>query len=81
MLQDLQELDYPFHDRTITVTQCGRLCTGRRRKIKLSAVFAGQKVGVKQVSDKIWLVTFMHYDLGFFDDETVASNRLQIRST
>ena len=54
---------------------------GRRRKIKLSAVFAGQKVGVKQVSDKIWLVTFMHYDLGFFDDETVASNRLQIRST
>ena len=25
---------------------------------------------VKEVSDKIWLVTFMHYDLGFFDHET-----------
>jgi hypothetical protein len=29
--------------------------------------FAGQKVGVKEVSEKIWLVTF--YDLGFFDQE------------
>jgi putative transposase len=33
-------------------------------------VFAGQKVGVKQVGDKIWLVSFMDYDLGFFDEET-----------
>jgi putative transposase len=27
-------------------------------------------VGVKEVSDKIWLVTFMDFDLGFFDHET-----------
>jgi len=40
-----------------------------RRKINLSQVFAGQKVGIKEVSEKIWLVTFMHYDLGFFDQE------------
>jgi hypothetical protein len=33
-------------------------------------VFAGQNVGVKEVSDKIWLVSFMEYDLGFFDHET-----------
>ena len=36
----------------------------------LSQVFAGQKVGVKQTTDHIWLVTFMDYDLGYFDDET-----------
>ena len=65
----LDELRYPFHDRTITVTQCGRICFDQR-KINLSQVFAGQNVGVKQVSDRIWLVTFMDYDLGFFDDET-----------
>ncbi|HJS78503.1 MAG TPA: integrase core domain-containing protein [Burkholderiales bacterium] len=65
----LGDLDYPFHDRTITVTQCGRLCMGSR-KINLSTVFAGQNVGVRQLSDKIWLVSFMHHDLGFFDDET-----------
>lgn len=66
--QGLGELEYPFHDRTITVTSCGRICIGRR-KINLSCVFAGQKVGVKEIAEKIWLVTFMHYDLGFFDEE------------
>jgi hypothetical protein len=39
-------------------------------RFNLSTVFAGQNVGVRQLSDKIWLVSFMHYDLGFFDDET-----------
>ncbi len=67
--QGLGELDYPFHDRTATVTSCGRICY-HRRKINLSTVFAGQKVGIKQVSDNIWLVTFMQYDLGYFDHET-----------
>ena len=65
----LGELDYPFHDWTATVTHCGRICY-QRRKIHLSQVFAGQRVGVKQVSDNIWLVSFMHYDLGYFDHET-----------
>jgi len=68
------DLEYPFHDRTITVTNCGRICIGRR-KINLSTVFAGQNVGIKEVSDKVWLVSFMKYDLGFFDQEagTVTS--------
>ncbi len=65
----LPELDYPFHDRTVTVTRCGRICIGPM-KINLSQAFAGQKVGVKQVEEKIWLVSFMRYDLGFFDHET-----------
>src|ERR1700728_336711 len=65
----LSDVEYPFHDRTITVTECGRICIGRR-KINLSQVFAGQDVGVKEVEEKIWMVTFMHYDLGFFDHQT-----------
>lgn len=64
----LSELEYPFHDRTVTITTCGRICIGRR-KINLSQVFAGQNVGIREVAEKIWLVTFMHYDLGFFDQE------------
>ncbi|MGH8176523.1 MAG: IS481 family transposase [Steroidobacter sp.] len=67
--QGLSELEYPLHDRIITVTSCGRICIGRR-KINLSRAFAGQDVGIKEVAEKIWLVTFMHYDLGFFDHET-----------
>src|SRR3954465_1132332 len=65
----LPNLDYPFHDRTVTVTTCGRICFNRQ-KINLSVVFAGQSVGIKQVSEEIWLVTFMDYDLGSFDHET-----------
>ena len=33
-------------------------------------MFAGQAVRVKQVSERVWLVSFMDYDLGYFDDET-----------
>jgi putative transposase len=67
--QGLPELDYPLHDKTVIVTTCGRICFNRQ-KINLSQVFAGQNVGIKQVSERVWLVTFMDYDLGYFDDET-----------
>ena len=67
--QGLPELDYPLHDNTVTVTTCGRICFNRQ-KINLSQVFAGQTVGIKQTDDRIWLVSFMTYDLGYFDDET-----------
>jgi putative transposase len=63
----LSELSYPFHDKTIMVTNCGRLCFNRK-KINLSVVLAGQYVGIKEVEDKIWLVSFMDYDLGYFDE-------------
>jgi hypothetical protein len=52
--------------RTVRVTRCGRICIGRR-KINLSQVFAGQILGIREVEDQIWLVSFLNYDLGFFD--------------
>jgi putative transposase len=58
----------PVHDATFTVTHCGRMCF-HGRKINLGHVFAGQNVGVTQVGERMWLVTFMHNDLGYFDDE------------
>src|SRR5262245_40122384 len=39
------------------VTGCGRICF-RGRKVNLSHVFAGQSVGVTQVGERIWPVTF-----------------------
>jgi putative transposase len=62
----LPPVEYPFHDRVITVTECGRLCLVRR-KINLSTVLAGQNAGIKQVDDQIWQVSLLDYDLGFFD--------------
>ena len=65
----LLELNYPFYDKAVTLTTCGRICFDSR-KINLSQVFAGQTVGIKQVDDNLWLASFMHYHLGYFDDET-----------
>ena len=65
--------DYPFHDRTIRVTQCGRICFGKR-KINLSVVFADQYVGISEVAEDVWLVSFMDFDLGFFDN---TENRVE----
>ena len=65
----LPDIDYPLHDKAATVTTCGRICFNNQ-KINLSQVFAGQTVGIKQTDDRIWLVSFMDCDLGYFDDET-----------
>jgi hypothetical protein len=40
-----------------------------RKKINISTVLAGQRLGIKQVDEGIWLVSFMHYDLGYTDLE------------
>lgn len=66
--QGLPELSYPLHDRDLTVTACGRICM-HRKKINISTVLAGQKLGVKEVDEGIWLVSFMLYDLGYVDLE------------
>ena len=66
--QGLPELEYPFHDRDILVTACGRICMARK-KINVSTVLAGQRLGIKEVDDGIWLLSFMHYDLGYIDLE------------
>ena len=46
-----------------------RLIVGGAQEINISTVLAGQKLGLKEVDDGIWLVSFMHYDLGYIDLE------------
>jgi len=64
----LPDVSYPLHDREVVVTACGRICMHRKR-INLSQVFAGQRVGIKEVDEGIWIVSFMQYDLGYIDLE------------
>jgi len=66
--QGLPDLAYPFHDRDILVTACGRICM-HRKKVNISTVLAGQRLGIKEVDGGIWLVSFMRYDLGYIDLE------------
>jgi transposase InsO family protein len=66
--QGLPQLTYPLHDRDVLVTACGRICMHRKR-ISISHVLAGQRVGIKEVDEGIWIVSFMQYDLGYIDLE------------
>ena len=72
----IPEPHYPFHHRTVVVTSCGRLCL-YRKKINLSVRLAGQAVGVKEVDNGIWLVSFMDYDLGYIDLEEKTLQSLE----
>ena len=46
---------------------CRRICHGKR-KISVSAAFAGQLGGAMEIEKRIWLVGFLNHDPGFFDD-------------
>jgi hypothetical protein len=52
----LPELTYPLHDRDVLVTACGRICMHRKR-VSISHVLAGQRLGIKEVDEGIWIVT------------------------
>src|SRR5512140_54028 len=52
----------------VLVTACGRICL-HRKQINISYVLAGQRVGIKEVDEGIWIVSSMHYDLGYIDLE------------
>ena len=58
------ELRYPFHEKTVVVTHCGRICLGKK-KINLSQAFADQTIGIKEVPGDIRLVTFRDFDLRY----------------
>jgi len=48
-----------------------------KKKINLSTSLAGQAVGIKEIDDGIWLVSFMNYDLGYIDLEEKTLQPLQ----
>ena len=63
----------PAGRRSATPSMTGRPLRAhcyKGRKVNRESGLAGQAVGGKQVEDHLWLVTFMTYDLGYFDDET-----------
>lgn len=64
----LPDIHYPLHDRDVVVATCGRICM-HRKKINISTSLAGQRLGIKEVDEAIWLVSFMDYDLGYIDLE------------
>jgi len=50
------------------------------KRINISTVLAGQRVGIKEVDDGIWIVSFTQYDLGYIDLEQKTLQPLDNRS-
>lgn len=59
-------IEYPLHDLTSKVHTCGNFYFNGS-KVYLSTALAGFPVGINEQDDGIWLVSFMNYDLGYFD--------------
>jgi hypothetical protein len=64
--EELPELKYPLHDLVRTVTNNGAVYLGRQYYV-LSQALVGQQVGLREIDDGRWLVTFMNLDLGYLD--------------
>jgi len=69
LYRGLPDITYPGHDKTVLMTHCGRVCMNRL-KVHISKAFANQPVGLRMVEDGVWEVSFMEYDLGYFDVES-----------
>jgi putative transposase len=65
----LPDLTYPGFDRTLLISNCGRVLL-KKLKIHVSKALSNQPVGVKQVDQGIWQVDFMSYTIGYFDEES-----------
>lgn len=69
-----EDFDYSSYKKTKRVSECGTIKPLADKKVFISEVFAGQEVGLEEVEDGVWSVTFMNYKLGYFSHENYRFN-------
>lgn len=68
--EKLPDLEYPFHDKINTVSCVGQVnVNGKGCFASIGTPFAGQRVGLREMEEKLWLISFMDYDLGYFSEK------------
>jgi transposase InsO family protein len=67
----LTEPDYADCERVLTVSSCGKLGVGGKKRVFIGEALSQQPVGLKQIEEDLWAVCFMDYELGFFDGESL----------
>lgn len=70
--EKLAPLEYPTHDLVCPVNSNGVVYLHSKTQFYLSLSLAGEEVGFREVSPGIWFISFMHYDLGYFDEKCRA---------
>lgn len=65
------DVGYPLHDVSRPVSRCGHVrLFMRNQRFFLGTALAGQRVGLREVDEGRWLVSFMSLDLGHVDEQT-----------
>lgn len=81
----LEPLIYEGFDKTLQVSTCGSIGVGENKRVFIGEPFAKEHLGLKWVDEGIWQVSFMSYDLGYFDTDQyklqVPGNPFLIRPT
>ena len=59
----LSDIDYPFHDRVVVVTNCGRICFGRK-KINFSTVLPARRSASRRCTmisgwSALWFIIYV----------------------
>ncbi len=65
----LEEPSYPLHDMSCYVSKSGTVYTGSRGNFALSSLFGGETIGLREVEENMWLVSFTDMDLGHYDEK------------
>jgi len=66
--RETPEPEYPFHDIVKTVSPGGSVSfVGRNKAFFLGSALSGEKVGLRELKDNKWLVSFINLDLGYLD--------------
>lgn len=65
----LPELTYPLHDRTSRLSPCGHIRVGGRSgSYFISSALGGEPLGLREIEDRVWLVSYADLDLGHIDE-------------
>jgi len=71
---------YPAHYKTRRVLKDGEI-SWKHHRLRLGSAFRGRTVGLCEVSDDLWIVSFGSLELGVIDDEAIALGRVLPRPT
>jgi len=59
--------NYPLHDDQKRISCSGHISIRKGHHYYISAALAGRMIGLREVDEKLWLVSFMDLDLGHID--------------
>ena len=60
-------LTYPDHDWTVSVRVRGWISTGGGKKVLIGRAFKGQNLGIKEIEENLYEVSFMKYIIGYYE--------------